>query len=498
MIGPRFVVAMALGFAVTSAPEAKVRCPEDVRLRTCIGVAAADTVRFCFASDLGCIGGVVLSLDPPSAPFSVTSLRVQDALGTRTIGPAAFPLTLLPGESLLVDVSATLTQASDVERTLELTLANTLPVDDPMGKNEGDVCDVKLRVRAPGCPTAGDTADCADEVCVDGECVDAPPGGACDDGDTCTRDDACTDTGCAGTPIPCDDGIACTQEICAAEGCLHEPTDALCDSGDCAVATCRPGDPAADARGCVQTIVGEGDACTDDGVPCTDDLCTSGACLHVPVDSRCAGAASCGGAACLPAAADADAAGCVAGPAGSEGGVCAEDGNPCSDDRCSGGTCQHQLVTQPLTCAPVENAFRRGLALLALTRSLAISTEAVAQPAVGRDERLTAPLARLDEELAGAVDALSGRTTVPILVNQATGLPETPAQARARAALLLAGRMPLEARSFIQALAATGRQGVARSQLHEMMDQARVLRRGVKRLKVELKRLRRNTVQFAR
>jgi hypothetical protein len=58
--------------------------------------------------------------------------------------------------------------------------------------------------------------------------------------------------------------------------------------------------------------------------------------------------------------------------------------------------------------------------------------------------------------------------------------------------------MPLEARSFIQALAATGRQGVARSQLHEMMDQARVLRRGVKRLKVELKRLRRNTVQFAK
>ena len=150
MIGPRFVAALALGLAVTSVPEAKVRCPEEVRLRTCIGVAADDTVRFCFASDLGCTGtGVVLSLDPPSEPFSVTRLRVQGALGTRTIGPAAFPLTLLPGESLLVDVSATLTQASDVERTLELTLANTLPDggdDDPMGKNEGDVCDVKLRV----------------------------------------------------------------------------------------------------------------------------------------------------------------------------------------------------------------------------------------------------------------------------------------------------------------------------------------------------------------
>ena len=96
--------AKKIGLAVTSVPEAKVRCPEEVRLRTCIGVAADDTVRFCFASDLGCTGtGVVLSLDPPSEPFSVTRLRVQGALGTRTIGPAAFPLTLLPGESLLVE-----------------------------------------------------------------------------------------------------------------------------------------------------------------------------------------------------------------------------------------------------------------------------------------------------------------------------------------------------------------------------------------------------------
>jgi hypothetical protein len=277
-------------------------------------------------------------------------------------------------------------------------------------------------------------------------------------------------------------------------------TDALCDSGECSVATCRPDDPAADARGCLQTVVGEGDACTDDGVPCTDDVCTSGTCLHVPVDTRCPGAASCGGAACAPGAATRDASGCVSGPASVEGGVCAEDGDPCSDDRCRAGACQHQVVDQHLTCAPVENAFRRALALLALTRSLAVSTEAVgrAQLAVGRADRLTAPLQRLDGELAGAVDALSGRTILPVVVSPLTGIPETPAQARARAALLLAGRMPLEARSFIEALAATRKQGVARDQLHTLMDEGRALRRGVKRLKIELKRLRRSTVQFAR
>ena len=502
MLGLRFAFAMALGLAVASAAEAKVTCPDRVTLRTCIGVATSGTARFCFEPDLACGGtGVVRSVEPPDAPFSITGLRLQDALGTRPIASTAFPLTLLPGESLLIDVSATLSSAGEEESKIELVVVNRIDVDDNgMGKEEGDHCDFEVRARAPGCLPAGDTDECADEVCVDGECVDALQPGTCDDGDACTRDDACTPTGCAGTPIDCDDGIACTQEVCAPEGCRHEPTDALCDSGACTVAACRPGDPAADNRGCVQSVVGEGDACTDDGVPCTEDVCTAGTCLHVPVDTRCSGAASCGGATCAPAAAGGDAAGCVSGPAGSEGGTCAEDGDPCSDDRCRAGACQHQAVAQHLTCAPVENAFRRALALLALTRSLAVSTEAVgrAQPAVGRSERLTEPLVRLDDELAGAVDALSGRTTVPILVNQLTGIPETPAQARARAALLLAGRMPLEARSFIQALAATGKQGLARNQLHTLMGQARTLRRGVKRLKVELKRLRRSTVQFAK
>jgi hypothetical protein len=202
----------------------------------------------------------------------------------------------------------------------------------------------------------------------------------------------------------------------------------------------------------------------------------------------------------VPATDRSDASGCVSGPAGVEGGTCAEDGDPCSDDRCRAGACQHQLVDQHLTCAPVENAFRRALALLALTRSVAASTDAVgrAQPTITRSERLTAPLLRLDGELAAAVDALSGRTTIPVVVSPLTGLPETPAQARARAALLLAGRMPLETRSFLEALVATRRQGVARDQLHALMDDGRALRHGVKRLKLELKRLRRSTVQFAK
>jgi len=500
MIRPRITIAMALGLAVVSAAEAKVSCPDRLELHTCIGVAAPGTIHFCFEPDTACAGtGVVRSVSSPSAPFAITGFRVQDALGTRNIGSAAFPLTLLPSESLLIDVSVTVAHEGEEKDTIELVVANRL---DGSGatKVEGDRCDVELRAHAPACLPASQANQCATETCVDGTCETAPPPTTCDDGDPCTVGDACTAEGCTGTALDCDDGLACTQDVCAPGGCQHVATDALCDSGDCSVAACRPGDDAADARGCVQSPVGEGDACTDDGVPCTDDVCTSGTCLHVPVDTRCPGAATCGGAACVPATDRSDASGCVSGPAGVEGGTCAEDGDPCSDDRCRAGACQHQLVDQHLTCAPVENAFRRALALLALTRSVAASTDAVgrAQPTITRSERLTAPLLRLDGELAAAVDALSGRTTIPVVVSPLTGLPETPAQARARAALLLAGRMPLETRSFLEALVATRRQGVARDQLHALMDDGRALRHGVKRLKLELKRLRRSTVQFAK
>jgi hypothetical protein len=448
----------------------------------------------------------VRSVGEPTGAFDVTGLRVQGALGTRAVGSGSFPLTLLPGESLLIDVSGTPPRSGEQRSSVELVLANRLDSgdddDDDDGKVEGDVCEVDLRMHAPACPPAEQADQCATETCVAGACQAVPQAATCDDGDACTRDDRCTAQGCAGTATDCDDGLDCTDDVCSGDGgCAHVPTNARCDSGDCAVATCSPDDPAADGRGCVQTTVGEGDACTDDGVACTDDVCTGGTCLHVPLDTRCPGAASCGAVTCAPGTEGSDAAGCVLGPATTEGGVCAEDGDPCSDDRCRSGACQHQAVEQHVTCAPVENAFRRSLALLALTRTLEASTEAVGrtQPAlIERAERLTSPLVRLDEALSGAVDALSGRTIVPVTLSPLTGIPETPAQARARAALLLAGRMPLDAQSYLLALNATKKQGLAREAVRALMDDGRALRRGVKRLKLELKRLRRSSVHFAR
>jgi len=494
---------MALGLAVASAAESKVKCPDRVELAACIGVAAGDTIRFCFRPEDACIGtGVVRSVGEPSGPFSITGLHVQGALGTRAVGSGSFPLTLLPGESLLIEVSGTPPRSGEQKSSVELVLANRLDSGGEGGKVEGDVCDVELRMRAPACLPAGQADQCATETCVSGACQAAPQAATCDDGDACTHDDRCTDQGCTGTATDCDDGLECTDDVCGGDGgCAHVPTNSRCDSGECTVASCSPDDPSADARGCVQTTVGEGDACTDDGVACTDDVCTGGTCLHVPLDARCPGAASCGSVACAPGTEGSDGAGCVSGPAATEGGVCAEDGDPCSDDRCSAGACQHQAVEEHLTCAPVESAFRRSLALLALTRALEASTEAVGrtQPTlIGRSERLTSPLARLDESLSGAVDALSGRTVIPVGLSPLTGIPETPAQARARAALLLAGRMPLDAQSYLAAVSATRKQGLSREDIRALMDDGRALRRGVKRLKLELKRLRRSSVHFAR
>jgi hypothetical protein len=58
--------------------------------------------------------------------------------------------------------------------------------------------------------------------------------------------------------------------------------------------------------------------------------------------------------------------------------------------------------------------------------------------------------------------------------------------------------MPLEARSFLETLVAARSQGFGKDELQALLDQGRALRRGVKRLKIELKRLRRSRLEFVK
>ncbi|MEQ9072257.1 MAG: hypothetical protein RLP09_00290 [Sandaracinaceae bacterium] len=150
----------------------------------------------------------------------------------------------------------------------------------------------------------------------DGAPVDAGPAdaGRDDDASTCgTREAFCND----GADDDCDGMTDCADPDCA---------DALCDDGDpcthtdrCAAGVCGGTviECASDAcvmracngtASCDEARMPDGTACPDDGNACTDDRCSAGVCAH---------------------------------PARANGTACPDDGNACTNDRCTGGACVH-------------------------------------------------------------------------------------------------------------------------------------------------------------
>jgi hypothetical protein len=132
------------------------------------------------------------------------------------------------------------------------------------------------------CDGQTDEDTCADApVCQQGVCHVAlgcqyvQKKETCDDGDACTKDDACFDGACTGDTLDCDDGKICTKDWCdKAKGCQHADTDgADCDDG----VACTVGD-ACKAGLCVAG----GPKDCNDGNPCTIDVChqASGTCIN--------------------------------------------------------------------------------------------------------------------------------------------------------------------------------------------------------------------------
>ncbi|MCC6621661.1 MAG: HYR domain-containing protein [Deltaproteobacteria bacterium] len=177
-------------------------------------------------------------------------------------------------------------------------------------------------------------------VCVFEAILDLP----CDDGDPCTRGDACDEDGfCAsGEPILCaDDGNPCTDPVeCVAGTCpaavpvLDGEVDGCggatcppqtciagaCETIDCAdvVEALGPCEVAGCAEGaCVPIGASPGAAC-DDGDLCTEgETCDeAGACAGADVD--CGAGTTCAAAVCDPTSGS-----CVAEP---------QEGEPCDDD----------------------------------------------------------------------------------------------------------------------------------------------------------------------
>gem|GEM_PF-5225515 len=251
-----------------------------------------------------------------------------------------------------------------------------------------DVCDPIL-----GCQYTNDNTNscsdgdnCTNDVCIDGTCqgsaincsafdgectvgvcnqsngqCEAQPaneGGACtDDGNSCT-DDVCAAGACVHNnddTNSCSDGVNCTNDACVAGGCVGTPIDCSGLDGECTVGVCN------EATGTCQALpANEGGACTDDGLPCTDDVCAGGVCTHPTDDTNtCSDGDPCTDDACVSgtcagtpidcSAFDGECTVGVCNPttgaceaqAANEGGVCTDDGNPCTDDVCQAGACVH-------------------------------------------------------------------------------------------------------------------------------------------------------------
>jgi fimbrial isopeptide formation D2 family protein/uncharacterized repeat protein (TIGR01451 family) len=173
------------------------------------------------------------------------------------------------------------------------------------------------------CSVDGDCDDgvvCTDDVCLAGGCVHTANDGNCtDDGIFCNGAETCdlvADCMSAGDPCAdlgllcqeatsscdscladgdCDDGVACTDDQCISGDCYAAENDGLCtddglfcngtescdalfgcvSSGDPCVASGLACDDVPDA--CVACLV-DGDC--DDGVACTTDSCSGGACIY--------------------------------------------------------------------------------------------------------------------------------------------------------------------------------------------------------------------------
>jgi hypothetical protein len=171
-------------------------------------------------------------------------------------------------------------------------------------------------------------------------------------------------------------------------------------------------------------------------------------------------------------------------PTTPDGTACEDDLQPCTDDRCDDGVCEHERVGLYDACAPVLTPFRR---VLVLTTFTATFTSRVAElpidqrdALVGDLTALTAQLAALQRTLGGLVDA-AGDT----------------AQSRAKAAFAdveEAVRLATAVRNGVRS--ATRSSQLAPTTAAELQRSSADLARGAKDVKRDLSRLRKVSQVF--
>ncbi|MCO4764123.1 MAG: hypothetical protein KC502_21610, partial [Myxococcales bacterium] len=124
---------------------------------------------------------------------------------------------------------------------------------------------------------------------------------SCDDGSTCTTDDACSDGKCLGVQKKCSDGNACTADSCdQLAGCknVQMPSGAKCEDGNlcttgdtCQLKLCKAGMPTVcnDKNACTVDTCDPKAGCQHkaalDGTKCGDGECKAGKCGGVGTSS---------------------------------------------------------------------------------------------------------------------------------------------------------------------------------------------------------------------
>jgi len=345
-------------------------------------------------------------------------------------------------------------------------------------------------------------------------CVPAPDGTSCDDNNACTTGESCTSGTCGGgTPIPdcvqcqknddCLDSDPCTDDVCDLGVCEHNPggDGNACDDGD----PCTVGDRCSDG-----SCAGEPMTC-DDGKACTDDSCDGGVCVHQPQSDLCVPANECSVPVCRPGDPAADAQGCVATPGTLDSTMCTDDGNPCTDDRCQNAVCTHQAVDDPTGCSPLVPSYRLAVSLRAGVDRL---LNYLGQIDVGGDtsDNLTNDLTMVAQDLDAVIQALAGHEVVPASQGLSTRLAEltplprlgrltttTTAQQRGRVAMAWLRGAPGHAQKFLADVARGRRhRDVDAPTADELRRNGRILLGDMKTLKRDVKNLQRTFSVFQR
>jgi len=267
------VVAMvAIGWPAWARPQCRL---PSIDVPACAGVDQPFASSFCFGDR--CTGtGTVRDVQAPTSPFELVGLRVDGPLGSRPVAEDDFPVVLLPGETMIAELTVRLTGPGSESGTITWVRSGLLRDDrDDDEDREDNTCTASITASVPAC-RADPANPCQDRTCEAGACVTVPVDGPC--GNLCQSGGTCVDGACVGgVPVDCADDNPCTVDLCdLVAGCVHQPSDAACNDGDpCTADSCGP-------AGCVNT---PDPAACDDGDPCTVDSCGPGGCVHTSTGS---------------------------------------------------------------------------------------------------------------------------------------------------------------------------------------------------------------------